>query len=115
MSISAEYAREHQQEPAVLCCRTEAGTVIEAHNLEDPAIFDDLVDSLLTNRFGVADPYMTIADFQDYARAQKVVAATYRDTRKFTNMSLVNIAKAGIFSSDRAVEEYAENIWNLKK
>lgn len=38
MSISAEYAREHQQEPAVLCCRTEAGTVIEAHNLEDPAI-----------------------------------------------------------------------------
>ena len=76
--------------------------------------FDDLVDSLLTNRFGVADPYMTIADFNDYARAQQVVSETYLDQPKFRNMSLVNIAKAGIFSSDRAVEEYAENIWDLK-
>ena len=57
---------------------------------------------------------MTIADFNDYARAQQVVAETYLDQPKFRNMSLVNIAKAGIFSSDRAVEEYAENIWNLK-
>lgn len=47
MSISAEYALAHKKDPAVLCCRTEAGTVIEAHNLEDPAIFDDLVDSNL--------------------------------------------------------------------
>ena len=39
--------------------------------------------------------------------------ATWRDARKFGNMSLVNIAKAGIFSSDRAVEQYAEEIWNL--
>ena len=76
--------------------------------------FDDLVDSLLTNRFGTPDPYMTIADFNDYARAQRVVSETYLDQPKFRNMSLVNIAKAGIFSSDRAVEEYAENIWNLK-
>ena len=77
--------------------------------------FDDLVASLLTGRFGTADPYMTIADFRDYARAQRLVSETYRDTKKFTNMSLVNIAKAGIFSSDRAVEEYAKQIWYLKK
>ena len=76
--------------------------------------FDDLAASLLTNRFGTADPYMTVADFKDYARAQKVVSETYPNAQKFTNMSLVNIAKAGIFSSDRAVEEYAENIWHLK-
>ena len=76
--------------------------------------FDDLVSSLLTNRFGTADPYMTVADFTDYARAQKLVSQTYLDAKKFSNMSLVNIAKAGIFSSDRSVEEYAENIWNLK-
>ena len=77
--------------------------------------FDDLVASLLTGRFGTADPYMTIADFRDYARAQRLVSETYRDTKKFSNMSLVNIAKAGIFSSDRAVEEYAKQIWYLKK
>lgn len=75
--------------------------------------FDDLVDSLLTKRFGVADPYMTIADFADYARAQRLVSELYLDQKKFAHMSLVNIAKAGIFSSDRAVKEYAEKIWDL--
>ena len=75
--------------------------------------FDDLVDSLLTNRFGTADPYMTLADFQDYARAQRDVAAVYQDKQHFARMSLINIAKAGIFSSDRAVKEYADEIWDL--
>ncbi|MBQ3216825.1 MAG: glycogen/starch/alpha-glucan phosphorylase, partial [Oscillospiraceae bacterium] len=76
--------------------------------------FDDLVACLLTDRFGTADPYMTVADFRDYARAQEDVAKTYLDRARFGTMSLVNTAKAGIFSSDRAVEEYAENIWYLK-
>ena len=75
--------------------------------------FDDLVASLTTNRFGVADAYMTIADFNDYARAQRDVVAAYADKTRFTNMSLVNIAKAGIFSADRSVKEYADKIWNL--
>ena len=49
MSITAETAKEHAHDPAVLCCRAEAGITIEPANLEDPAIFDDLVDSgLLT-------------------------------------------------------------------
>lgn len=52
MSISAEYAQEHRKDPAVLCCRTEAGTVLTEHNLEDPAIFDDLVESGLLNLAG---------------------------------------------------------------
>lgn len=45
MSITAETAKEHANDPAVLCCRAEEGTIIQAPNLEDPAIFDDLVDS----------------------------------------------------------------------
>lgn len=44
MSISAEYAEEHKKSPAVLCCRAEEGIVLSHHNLEDPEIFDDLVD-----------------------------------------------------------------------
>ena len=49
MSITAETAKAHANDPAVLCCRAEAGITIEAANLEDPAIFDELVDSgLLT-------------------------------------------------------------------
>ena len=52
MSISAEYAQAHKNDPAVLCCRAEAGVVLSEHNLEDPAIFDDLVESGLLNLEG---------------------------------------------------------------
>ncbi len=76
--------------------------------------FNDIARSLLTNSFGAADAYMTLADFDDYVRAQHMVSDTYKDCRRFTQMSLTNIAKAGIFSSDRAVQEYAQNIWYMK-
>ena len=76
--------------------------------------FDAIAESLTTNRFGVADRYMAIADFADYARAQRDVGQTYLDKDKFMKMSLVNIAKAGIFSADRSVLEYANNIWKMK-
>ena len=52
MSITAETAKAHAHDPAVLCCRAEAGITIEPANLEDPAIFDDLVDSVLLNLDG---------------------------------------------------------------
>ena len=52
MSITAETCKEHAKDPAVLCCRAEAGITIGAENLEDPAIFDDLVDSGLLNLDG---------------------------------------------------------------
>lgn len=52
MSITAETAKEHAKDPAVLCCRAEEGITIQASNLEDPAIFDDLVDSGLLNLDG---------------------------------------------------------------
>lgn len=52
MSITAETAQAHAKDPAVLCCRAEAGITIEPANLEDPAIFDELVDSGLLNLDG---------------------------------------------------------------
>ena len=52
MSITAETAKQHAKDPAVLCCRAEAGLTIEPANLEDPAIFDELVDSGLLNLDG---------------------------------------------------------------
>ena len=52
MSITAETAKQHANDPAVLCCRAEAGITIEPANLEDPAIFDELVDSRLLNLDG---------------------------------------------------------------
>lgn len=52
MSITAETAKAHAKDPAVLCCRAEAGITIEPANLEEPAIFDELVDSGLLNLDG---------------------------------------------------------------
>ena len=59
-------------------------------------------------------PYMVMADFRDYRRLQALVSETYRDSRKFNRMSLLNIAGSGVFSADRAVGEYAHNIWHVK-
>ncbi len=75
--------------------------------------FDDIAKSLLTNAFGTADAYMTLADFESYVKAQERVNETYKDRYRFSDMSLVNIAKSGIFSSDRSIKEYAKNIWRI--
>lgn len=52
MSITAETAKAHANDPAVLCCRAEEGTVLAPSNFEDPAIFPDLIDSGLLNTDG---------------------------------------------------------------
>ena len=71
--------------------------------------FNDIANSLKDR-----DPYMVLADFDDYRRAQKFSTECYNDTMKWAKMSLNNIAGAGIFSADRAVTEYADNIWHLR-
>ena len=75
--------------------------------------FDDVAASLLTPRFGAADSYMTVADFASYKAAKAHAVEVYQDRTRFTKMSLTNIARAGIFSSDRSVKQYAREIWDL--
>ncbi len=58
------------------------------------------------------DPYMVLADFADYSKAQKLSDAVWQDKEKWNKMSLENIAGAGVFAADRAINEYAKNIWN---
>ena len=70
--------------------------------------FDNVVSSLKN-----IDPYMVLADFGSYQEAQARASALYSDTMRWQRMSLINIANAGIFSADRAVDEYAKNIWGL--
>ena len=76
--------------------------------------FGDIVNSLTTGHNGTADPYFVLVDFEDYRRAQKDLQAAYIDKKRWNRMSLINIAKAGRFSADRAVMEYAENIWGIE-
>ena len=56
---------------------------------------------------------MLLADLRAYCEAQDRVDATYRDADEWNRRSLVNIARSGRFSSDRAVMEYARDIWHV--
>lgn len=71
--------------------------------------FEKIYNSLKNN-----DRYMALADFADYQKAQKKASALYADRDNWNKMSLVNIAKSGIFSADRSIDDYAKNIWHLK-
>lgn len=63
----------------------------------------------------VGDPYMCFADFDSYMETHKSASLLYfNDKRKWNQMSLMNIASAGKFSSDRTIEEYANNIWGIR-
>ncbi len=65
----------------------------------------------LFNAIVNTDRYMALADFEDYAQAQRYVSEIYKDKDKFNRMSLMNIAKSGYFASDRSIKDYEDNIW----
>lgn len=69
----------------------------------------------VANTLKYKDPYMVLADFDAYQSAQQYISECYKDKEKWNRMSLHNIAGAGIFSADRAVDEYAKDIWRLTK
>jgi starch phosphorylase len=75
----------------------------------EPLRYEPILRSLLDYN----DYYMLLADLRSYSEAQDRVDATYRDPVKWGSMALVNIARSGLFSSDRAVAEYARNIWHV--
>ena len=60
------------------------------------------------------DPYMVLADFADYRRAQHLAVETFADREKWNRMSLMNISGAGRFAADRAINDYARDIWHTK-
>jgi len=63
---------------------------------------------------GLADPYLCLADLEDYLRAHAALDAAYADKARWNNMALVNISKSGRFAADRSIREYAERIWRLR-
>src|SRR5246127_4688164 len=75
----------------------------------DSNLFKPLVDSLMKY-----DPYLVFADYEAYVKCQERVSEAHKDRETWTRMSILNTARMGKFSSDRAIREYCENIWNAK-
>ena len=83
---------------------------------EDPEMFRDIYNSLLSNQGGRrADTYFILKDFRSYAEAQKQIDARYKNSAGWAKSVMLNVANAGKFSSDRTIEEYVSDIWKLKK
>ncbi len=72
--------------------------------------FSDIAGTIIHH-----DPFMVLADFADYQRAQKKLRETFLNEKEWNRMSLLNIAYSGRFAADRAINEYARNIWNSQK
>ena len=81
-----------------------------AFNRDEPGLFDVLTSGLRNPH----DQWVTIADFRSYIDAQVQVNDTYRDQEKWNRMSILNTANSGHFSSDRTIQQYADEIWKVK-
>ena len=82
----------------------------------DTQMYQDIYNSLLnTYSSDRADTYFILKDFRSYVEAQKRVEVAYRDTEAWATMVMRNTASCGKFSSDRTIEEYVKEIWNLNK
>lgn len=74
-----------------------------------PDLFRPIVESLL-----MKDEYLVLADYQAYIECQEKVSQAYRDTQNWVRMSILNVARMGKFSSDRVIQEYCQEIWQVE-
>jgi glycogen phosphorylase len=75
----------------------------------DAEVFRPLVENLVHS-----DPFLVLADYADYIACQERVSEAWRDTERWTRMSILNTARSGKFSSDRAILEYCDGIWDVR-
>ncbi|MEL6787885.1 MAG: glycogen/starch/alpha-glucan phosphorylase, partial [Cyanobacteria bacterium J06607_15] len=75
----------------------------------DQKLFQPIVDNLLNS-----DPYLLLADFQSYIDCQSRVSEAFTNKVAWTKMSILNVARMGKFSSDRAIQEYCDDIWHVQ-
>ena len=75
----------------------------------------DFFAAYLTTNAPIADPYMCLADFASYLETKERIDVEYENRPLWNKKSLINIAESGFFAADRAIREYADNIWGLKQ
>jgi starch phosphorylase len=79
-------------------------------NLFEPNLFDDVINAIKSPH----DPWLVAHDFESYVAAQKQVEHAYTDQSYWTQMSILNTAASGMFSSDRTIAQYSDDIWHLE-
>ncbi len=115
--LTAEQVREHKQQGYCPWDYYQHNALLKdaidliasghfAHG--DAGLFEPLISKLLHH-----DPFMLLADYQSYIDCQQRVSAAYQQTDQWTHMSILNAARMGYFSSDRAIQEYCEDIWKV--
>ena len=75
--------------------------------------FSHIADYLINSGYGVADPFMCLADFDSYTYTYKKAVSDYSDRELWSRMSLMNTATSGTFSSDNSINKYASEIWHI--
>ena len=75
----------------------------------DTEVLRPVVDNLLHH-----DPFLVLADYRSYIDCQRKVSAAWLDDDTWSRMSIINAARSGKFSSDRAIEQYCDDIWNVE-
>ena len=84
-----------------------------SRGFSDGVSYNDLTSRLLFGAGFPPDEYLLLADFDSYREAQARAGQTYLDQTAWNRMSLINVARSGIFAADRSIRDYAGNIWNL--
>lgn len=82
---------------------------------DKPDLFQDLYRGLVFGQNGFADPYLLLRDFEPYLDANHKIAAQFIQPDLWNKKAIINVSKAGYFSSDRSILDYNENIWHLDK
>jgi starch phosphorylase len=80
-------------------------------NKDEPHRFNNVINAFTSNN----DPWLTVADFRSFVDAQHQAGLAYQDTDRWAKMSILNSASSGMFSTDRTMEEYNDEIWHLEK
>ena len=109
-NTSSYHASEYYNSSALIKEAVDFITSKEILKLGDKKMLTDLQDNLINK-----DWFMTLLDLEDYCRVKEAMLQDYENRDWWKRKSLVNIAKAGFFSSDRTIRDYNKDIWHLNK
>ncbi len=111
-----EMTRQHYNPQAIINNDPDLKRVVDLlrgghFNQFEPGCFDNLINAFTSSY----DPWMTVADFRSYIDAQHQAGLAYQDKARWAQMSIINSAHSGKFSTDRTMNEYNDEIWKLEK